>query len=138
VPFRDRLFALTMSTKMSRGDVMTVEVVLMLTGLWMLVGLIDAWVLHQLGRSGWRLVALCAVAGPLSLSILYDEVRPLDKDPTTAEAAPADAPQPPPPAESLAHVADEPPNEPAEPFDWPADDPEGPFILQGYRGLSDR
>jgi len=112
---------------------MTVEVVLILAGLWVLLGLIDAWVLHELGRSGWRLIALCAAAGPLSLSIVYDEVRPVDLDSTTgdmaelAEAAAAD------PSLDIDEVA----MEPAEPCVWPADDPEGPFILQGYRGLSD-
>ncbi len=117
---------------------MTVEVVLIVTCLWVLLGLIDAWVLHQLGRSGWRLVALCAVAGPLSLSIVYDEVRPVDVGAATAEAVRHVAERAPAASdESLTRDADEASIEPDEPFDWPADDPEGPFILQGYRGLSD-
>ena len=117
---------------------MTVELVLILAASWVLLGLIDAWVLHQLGRSGWPLVALCAIAGPLSLSIVYDEVRPTDSDNADPQAAIQ-------PDTQVPAASDQAPLDNAEPapsalddsVGWPDDDPEGPFILQGYRGLSD-
>jgi hypothetical protein len=106
---------------------MSVEVGLILTGLWVLLGLIDAWVLHQLGRRGWRIVALCAVAGPLSLSIVYDEVRTVRTEAPEQEAS----------EQAFLDDADDTAPTLGQSLDWPTDDPEGRFILEGYRGLSD-
>ena len=117
---------------------MSVEVVLILAGLWVLLGLIDAWVLHQLGRSGWRLLALCGLAGPFSLSIVYDEARPAEREAAAPTASKlAGQPEPDASIEFLVDKAGGTAEVPGEPIDWPVDDPESPFILQGYRGLSD-
>ena len=110
---------------------MTIEMVFLLIALWILVGLIDAWVLHARGYSGWRWTMICVVTGPLAVSAFYDQI---DGDETADEP---DGPSQHAPPDPDADRDDE-----ARPAadaigDWPRDDPEGPFVLQGYRGLAD-
>ena len=107
---------------------MTIETVLLLIALWILFGVINAWVLHARGHSGWRWTTVCVLSGPLAVSVLYDQIRgePAD-EPTGA-------------AEQTAGFAE--PGDDAEPAadavgEWPRDDPEGPLVMQGYRGLAD-
>ena len=117
---------------------MSVEWFLILVGLWVLFGLIGAWVLRQLGRSSWRLVALCALIGPFSLAIVYDEARRVKTVPAmpdeveVAETAESAVPDEPLVVDDEGVLSAQ-----IEPLEWPKDDPESPLILQGYRSLSD-
>jgi hypothetical protein len=111
---------------------MTVELVLLLIVLWMLFGLIDAWVLHELGHSDWRWTIVCVLTGPLSVSIVYDQrylAEPESEKTGPRPVAIAEAP--------IVDINDE--REPAGGIgeEWPRDDPHGPFVPQGYRGLAD-
>src|SRR6186713_682802 len=111
---------------------MTTELVFLLIALWIVLGLVDAWVLHQLGHSDWRWTVACVLTGPLSLSFVYDQrvLAEPDEDSDWPNSATAEIP-----------VADT--NEKGEQDrgaladEWPLDDPEGRFVLQGYRGLAD-
>lgn len=109
---------------------MTAELVLLLTALWITFGLVDAWVLHQLGSPGWRWTLVCVLTGPLSVSVLYDR-RYLAEHDRAGDSSTSCA------TEGPDGEIDE--GEPVTgiPDDWPSDDPEGPFVLQGYRGLAD-
>ena len=90
---------------------MTAELVFFLATLWVLLGLIDAWVLHESGWPGWRWILVCALAGPLSLSIVDPHVRRTDTDSsTTANAS------------SVAN--DDAPSDATSLIEWPRDDPE--------------
>jgi len=111
---------------------MTVELVFLLIALWLLFGLIDAWVLHELGHSNWRWTIVCVLTGPLSVSILYDQRHFVEPD--SAESGPR------PVAMTEAQIVDI--NDEGELAvdigdEWPRDDPRSPLVLQGYRGLSD-
>ena len=110
---------------------MTVEMVLLLIGLWMLFGLIDAWALHELGHSDWRWTIVCVLTGPLSVSILYDERYLLEPDSEETDPCAERITEMP-----IVELNDE--GEPAGDIDeqWPRDDPRGPLLLQGYRGLA--
>ena len=109
---------------------MTIETVFLLIALWILFGVINAWVLRARGHTGWRWTTLCVVSGPLAVSVLYDQIRhgPAGEPTDSTEPATPDG---------LAEPGDD-----AEPSadaigEWPRDDPEGPLVLQGYRGLAD-
>jgi hypothetical protein len=111
---------------------MTVEMVLLLSALWMLFGLIDAWILHKLGHSDWRWTIVCVLTGPLSVFILYDErylVEP-EREETGQGTVPI-------PEAPIVDINDE--GDPAGEIgnEWPRDDPQGPLVILGYRGLSD-
>ena len=111
---------------------MTIELVLILIALWILFGLIDAWILHERGYSGWRRTLLCVVSGPLAVSVLYDQLHDFDAAHGEADPTGQDT------TDSLnANLDDDTqPIADAE-SEWPRDDPEGPFVMQGYRGLAD-
>jgi len=111
---------------------MTTELVFLLIALWIVLGLVDAWVLHQLGHSDWRWTVACVLTGPLSLSFVYDQrvIAEPDEDNDSPTHATPEIP-----------VSDA--NDEGEQDrgclteEWPRDDPEGRFVLQGYRGLAD-
>jgi hypothetical protein len=110
---------------------MTAELVFVLAALWVLLGLIDAWVLHGFGCSGWRWICVCVLAGPLSLSFLHDWIERVDPDPRQIETDSSTTLD----ATSVANeggLADS-----TNSIEWPRDDPETRILLQGYRCLSD-
>jgi hypothetical protein len=111
---------------------MTIEMVFLLIALWILFGLLDAWVLYARGYSGWRWTMICVLTGPLAVSVLYDQIH------GDAAGDEPDGPSLPDAPEGLGPQLDD----EGEPIadavgQWPRDDPEGPFFLQGYRGLAD-
>jgi len=111
---------------------MTIDLVLLLIALWIVFGLIDAWVLHGLGHSDWRWTAACVLTGPLSLSVVYDHMHlaePDDEGNPSPTRVTADS-------TVVEMIEDDGVGVSTE--EWPRDDPEGRFVLQGYRGLADR
>jgi hypothetical protein len=108
---------------------MTIELVFLVAMLWVFLGLIDAWVLREIGRPGWRWIFMCALAGPLSLSFVYDWIDLVD--PNEAETNPSTA------IDTTRIPTEYEESSTEEPVEWPRDDPRGPFMLQGYRGLCD-
>ena len=111
---------------------MTTELVFLLIALWIVLGLIDAWVLHQLGHADWGWTLVCVLTGPLSVSFVYDQ-RVLAEPDELNDSRTRGTPEIP-----VSHMNDDGEQEHdgvAE--EWPRDDPESPFVLQGYRGLAD-
>jgi len=108
---------------------MTIELVLLLIALWIVFGLIDAWVLRGLGHSDWRWTLACVLTGPLSLSVLYDQMHFAEPHVEANSATTVATP--------LVEMTDEGDSTRMLTDEWPRDDPEGRFVLQGYRGLAD-
>ena len=80
---------------------MTIGLVLLLIAFsWVLLGLVGAWICAEFGRSGWRWVLLCAIAGPLSVSFVYDQLYVTDRDAANTGSEPSA------PADSRAGTAD--------------------------------
>ena len=110
---------------------MTIELVFLLIALWIVFGLIDAWVLHRLGHSDWRWTVACVLTGPFSLSVLYDQ------EPFAEPHVEANSPTHATAETPLVETTDEGDSMRVLADEWPRDDPEGRFVLQGYRGLAD-
>jgi hypothetical protein len=111
---------------------MSVELVLLLIGLWMVAGVVDGWFLHRRRHPSQQWLVACVVTGPVPISVVYDRTHQAEPDstPTTAQP-PTDHGQP---------VDDELEGVPTprdEPLQWPDDDPQGRFRWYGYSGLSD-
>ena len=111
---------------------MTIELVFLLAALWILLGLIGAWVLYEHGQSGWRWFMVCVLAGPLSLSVVYDRMDLADDESSDPDSEAA--------ATETRHFDES--DEMGSPediaADWPRDDPEGRLFLLGHRGISER
>jgi hypothetical protein len=127
-----RTQAAQFNSKDRGGDVMTIELVFLLIALWILFGIVNAWVLHARGHSGWRWTTVCVASGPLAVSVLYDQIRGAESADEPAGSAEQAAP-----AALVAESDDEAEHAAENLGEWPRDDPEGPFVLQGYRGLAD-
>jgi hypothetical protein len=111
---------------------MTIEWILLLLALWIVAGLLDAWILYRRGHSDWRLLLVCVLTGPLSIALVVDQIylaepesTPKDVDTSTSDHEP------------LVDEADARLQGPDDSVEWPADDPKGRFMLYGYRSLSD-
>ena len=117
---------------------MTIELVFLLTALWVLVGCIDAWVLSEFGRSGWRWLIMCVLTGPLSLSILYDQIVVVGDDSTDTDATDPGSDSVTAAGRTRMYESDEGESTFDCPDEWPRDDPEGRLLLLGHRGLSER
>jgi hypothetical protein len=111
---------------------MTIEWILLLLALWIVAGLLDAWILYRRGHPDWRRLLVCVLTGPLSIALVFDQIylaepeaTPNDFDTSTSDDEP------------LVDEADARLPGPDDSVEWPADDPKGRFMLYGYRGLSD-
>jgi hypothetical protein len=112
--------------------IMTIEWILLFLTFWFAIGLIDAWILHRRHHADWPWLVVCALTGPVSIAVVFDQIYLADPgvardevETTTAAEEPA--------ADSI-ELGSPAPDLPA---DWPEDDPESRLMLYGYRGLSD-
>jgi hypothetical protein len=110
---------------------MSIELLLLVLVLWLLAGIVDAWVLHRRRDVGWPWLALCVLTGPLSVAVVFDQLYWLESEPaaTATDRASADD-------ETAADVDGICPLDDL-PVEWPNDDPEGRLLPQGFRKLSD-
>ena len=106
---------------------MTIGFVLLLIAFfWVLLGLVGAWICAEFGRSGWRWVLLCAIAGPLSVSFVYDQLYVTDRDAADTRSDPSA------PADRARVVGDDESGSTAvAPAKQSGDDPQRRLVLQG-------
>lgn len=56
-------------------NAMTWEPVAIVVGFWLAAGMTVANILYRRGHDGWRWMVVCALAGPLALLLVVDQVR---------------------------------------------------------------
>jgi hypothetical protein len=110
---------------------MTIDLLLLLMALWLLAGVVDAWVLYRRRHVTWRWLMLCVLTGPLSVAVVFDQIYLLEPETVPSnDGASVDA-------NAAAGDVDGVCTVPDRPVDWPDDDPEGRLLPYGFRRMSD-